>query len=135
LQLITSFAPYIGDQVDGTSVFIITTIMDISTIATLLFIIATEEDMGDFFIIMDSMLTVDPCGTVVCVGINLLAEDLVGMDVGWLHTTEMEEFMEMDIILIFQEEEVIEATEEIPLAIVAQETQETIIQEEGVTET
>lgn len=47
----------------------------------------------------------------------------------------MEEFMEMDIALTSQEEETTEATEAIPLATVAQETQETIIQEEGVTVT
>ena len=43
--------------------------------------------------------------------------------------------MEMDIALTSQEEETTEATEAIPLATVAQETQETIIQEEGVTVT
>ena len=65
---------------DGTSVFTITIIMVISTIATLLYITAIEEDTEGFITIMDSMLTVDLRGTVVCVAINQLAEDLVEMD-------------------------------------------------------
>ena len=54
--------------------------MVISTIATLLYITAIEEDTEGFITITDSMLTVDLRGTVVCVAINQLAEDLVEMD-------------------------------------------------------
>jgi len=79
---------------------------------------------------MVSMSTVDLHGTVVYVGINLLAEDLAETDADMLHTTETEEFMGTDIILIFQEEETTGPIEAIPLATAVQEIKEMTIQEE-----
>lgn len=53
-----SFVPFIGELAGGTSPSTLIIIMVISTTATLLFIIAIEEVMDVFTIIMDSMQTV-----------------------------------------------------------------------------
>ena len=57
-------------------------------------------------------------------------EEPAEMDAVMLLTIEAEEFMEMDITLIFQKKETIEVTEVIPLATVVPVIPETIIQEE-----
>lgn len=67
-----SFVLFIGELADGISPSTLTIIMVISTTATLLFIIAIEEVMGVFTIIMDSMQTVVLYGMVVYVEITQL---------------------------------------------------------------
>ena len=57
-------------------------------------------------------------------------EEPAELDTVILLTIEVEEFMEMDITLIFQIKETLEVTEVIPLATVVLVIPETIIQEE-----